>query len=619
MVTETTQQSTTDSLDSVVIRFAGDSGDGIQLVGNKFAESTALFGDDLSTFPDYPAEIRAPIGTTYGVSAYQINFGPSEILTAGDEPDVLVALNPAALKVNQEQLREGGTLLIDTGAFTEKNIKKAGYENHPLSDKALDSVNLIELDITKLTMDAVSEVGLSKKEGLRCKNVWTLGLILWMFGRSRKSVADWIETKFAKKPEIVEANLRALNAGHAYGETTELGAGLKQYTLDKSEPETGLYRTITGSEAAAWGLYAGAELSNLELFLGSYPITPASNILHQLATMTDYGIVNFQAEDEIAAICSAIGAAYAGNLGVTTSSGPGVALKTEAIGLAVSAELPLVIVNVQRGGPSTGLPTKAEQSDLHQAVFGRNGDTPLPVVSASTPADCFDVAIEASRLATKYMTPVIMLMDGTLGNSSEPWKIPDFDSYEPFPVTHRKEPEGYHPFLRDPETLARNWAVPGTPGLEHRIGGLEKDYDSGNISYDAANHQRMTDARHDKVNGIRKDIPKQDVCLGAEKGKLAVVGWGSTYGAIHKGVEQLRQKGLDVSHIHLRHIWPLPENLEDLLKGYDKVIVPELNAGQLTTLLRAQYLLPVEGVNKVTGQPFKVSEIVEAAHQALEN
>jgi 2-oxoglutarate ferredoxin oxidoreductase subunit alpha len=617
MEATTLPQGNADNLDSVVIRFAGDSGDGIQLVGSKFADTTALFGDDLSTFPDYPAEIRAPVGTTYGVSAYQINFGASEILTPGDIPDVLVALNPAALKVNKDNLRDGGLLLVDTGAFTEKNLKKAGYESNPMADGQMAAFQTIEIDITKLTMEAVKETGLSKKDALRCKNIWTLGLTLWMFGRSRKPVADWIEKKFAKRPEIAEANLMALNAGHAYGETVEIGGGLRQFSVEENDPKPGLYRTITGSEATAWGLYAGAELAGLNLFLGSYPITPASSILHHLAGMRSYGVKNFQAEDEIAAICAAIGASYGGALGVTSSSGPGIALKTEAIGLAVSTELPLVIVNAQRGGPSTGLPTKAEQSDLFQAVHGRNGDTPLPVISASTPTDCFDVAIEAARLATKYMTPVIMLIDGTLGNSAEPWSIPDFADYKPFPVEHRKDPEGFHPFLRDPETLARNWAVPGTPGLEHRIGGIEKDYDSGNISYDASNHQKMTDARMAKIAGIAKDIPTQKVSSGKDNGPLAIVGWGSTFGAIRKAVLKLQKAGHEVSHIHLRHISPFPENLGELLRGFDRVIVPELNTGQLVQLLRAEYLIPAEGVNKVSGLPFKVSEIIEAAQKAL--
>lgn len=605
-------------LESVVIRFAGDSGDGMQLTGSQFAVSTALEGSDLSTFPDFPAEIRAPTGTTFGVSAFQINFGSCDVMTAGDAPDVLIAMNPAALKTNLRDLREGGFLIVDKGAFSERNLQKAGYESDPLRDDTVAKYQLLELDISGLTLEAVKPFGVSNKEAFRSKNMWTLGLMLWMFGRPRQPIIEWLQGKFAKRQDIADANIAALNAGHAFGETAELSSGLKQYHVGAAVAEPGLYRTVTGGQTLSWGLVAGAKLAGLPLFLGSYPITPASPVLHQLSNMKEYGVTTFQAEDEIAAICAAIGASYAGAIGMTSSSGPGIALKGEAIGLAISTELPLVIVNTQRAGPSTGLPTKTEQSDLYQAVFGRNGDAPLPVLSASTPSDCFDVAIEAVRLATKYMTPVIILSDGYIANAAEPWKLPDMDALTPFPVTFRKDPEGFHPFLRDPDTLARAWAVPGTPGLEHRIGGIEKSFDSGHISYDAANHQKMTDTRRNKVLGIANDIPLQHVTSGGvEGGRLAVVGWGSTFGAIEQAVRRARRQGLDVSHIHLRHIWPLPRNLGDLLRSYDQVLVPEMNTGQLLTLLRSEYVIPAEGLNKISGQPFKIAEILSAIQAKL--
>ncbi len=610
---------TSDSrLESVVIRFAGDSGDGMQLTGMQFTQSTALVGNDLATFPDYPAEIRAPVGTTFGVSSYQINFGSYDVTTAGDEPDILVAMNPAALKVNVDSLRTGGTIVLDTGSFTEKNLRKAGYETDPRQDDTLAGYHLIELDISKMTLEAVRDFELSNKEALRCKNMWTLGLMLWMFGRRRQPVIDWLRQKFESRPEIAEANIAALNAGHAFGETAEMSGNLHRYEVGKADVAPGLYRTVTGGEALALGIVVGGHLAGLRVVLGSYPITPASPILHQLAAMKSYGVISFQAEDEIAAVCSAIGASYAGALGVTSSSGPGIALKTEAIGLAVSVELPLVIVNSQRGGPSTGLPTKTEQADLYQALFGRNGDAPLPVLASATPTDCFETAIEAVRLATKYMTPVILLSDGYLANAAEPWRIPDVADFEPFPVTFRTEARDFHPYLREPETLARNWVVPGTPGLEHRIGGLERDYESGNISYDPENHQRMTEARVNKIKGIARDIPLQEVASGSDRGPLAVVGWGSTYGAIQQAVRRARDEGLEVSHIHLRYLWPLPRNLGELLGNFEKILVPEMNTGQLVTLLRAEYLVPAEGLNKVAGQPFKASEILAAIRQHLE-
>tara|TARA_B100001939_G_scaffold346979_1_gene367224 strand:+ start:583 stop:2457 length:1875 start_codon:yes stop_codon:yes gene_type:complete len=604
-------------MESVVVRFAGDSGDGMQLTGNQFSVATALEGSDLSTFPDFPAEIRAPVGTTFGVSAFQINFGSVEVSTAGDEPDVLVAMNPAALKVNLAGLKVGGLIIADETAFDDKNLRKAGYDSNPLTDGSLAEYQLSALDISKMTLEAVKEYGLGNKDALRCKNMWTLGLLLWMFGRKRQPIIDWLEEKFASKPEIAKANIAALNAGHAYGETAEMSGNIRQYHVGRYEEEPGEYRTVNGNQALAWGLLTGSQLADLKLVLGSYPITPASPLLHILSGLKEFGVVTFQAEDEIAAVCGAIGASFAGALGLTTSSGPGIALKTEAIGLAISTELPLVIVDIQRAGPSTGLPTKTEQSDLFQAVWGRNGDAPLVVLAASNATDCFEVGIEAVRLATKYMTPVIILSDGYIANAAEPWKIPDVDKLKPFPARFHTEREGFHPFLRDPQTLARVWAKPGTEGLMHRIGGLEKGYDSGHISYDPLNHQKMTDIRRQKIENIAHDIPEQVVDQGQAGGKLVVVGWGSTRGAIHQAVRKARAQGLDVSHIHLRNIWPLPRNLGDLLKSYDQVIVAEMNVGQLNTLLRSQYLLDTKLLSKVTGQPFKISEILDAIRTTL--
>jgi len=605
-------------VESVVVRFAGDSGDGMQLTGGQFTLATALAGNDLATFPDFPAEIRAPVGTTFGVSAYQINFGSRVIKTSGDALDVLVAMNPAALKVELGGLKTGGLVIIDTGAFNERNLHKAGYTANPLDDGSLDAYRTIRIDITAMTQEALRESGLSKKEASRCKNLWTLGLVYWMYDRDRQATIDWLNEKFAKRPDLAAANIAALNAGHAFGETAEISGDFSAYTIRAAEIAPGLYRTVTGGEALSWGLVAGASLVGLPLYLGSYPITPASPLLHTLANLKHYGVITFQAEDEIAAICAAVGASYAGALGVTSSSGPGIALKAEAMGLAISAELPLVIVNSQRAGPSTGLPTKTEQSDLYQAVFGRNGDSPVAVIAARSPSDCFDVAIEAARLATKYMTPVIVLTDGYIANASEPWLIPDVDTLPRFPVEFRTDPEGFQPFLRDPATLARVWAVPGTPGLAHRIGGIEKDYDSGHISYDPANHQRMTDVRRAKIAGIADDIPLQAVDEGEEGARLAVVGWGSTFGPINRAVSNLRAQGLDVSHIHIRHIWPLPRNLNGLLSSFDRVLVPEMNSGQLLTLLRSEFLVPAEGLNKVSGQPFMIAEIEAAIRARVE-
>lgn len=605
--------------ESVVIRFAGDSGDGMQLTGTQFTVEAALGGADLSTFPDYPAEIRAPTGTTFGVSAFQIHFGSVDVLTAGDELDVLVAMNPAALITNLADLRPGGLVVVDAAVFTPRNLEKAGYAANPLEDGTLAPWQVMSLDITRLTQQAVAECGITSKEALRCRNMWALGLMLWMYDRDREATTTWLRRKFAKVPAIAEANVAALNAGHAYGETAEMPSGVTGYSVARADLPPGTYRTVSGTESLAWGLLAGLRASGIpRLVFGSYPITPASPLLHVLAGLRRHGVVTFQAEDEIAAICSAIGASYAGALGVTSSSGPGIALKTEAIGLAISAELPLIIVNSQRAGPSTGLPTKTEQSDLYQAVYGRNGDAPLAVIATATPSDCFEVGIEAVRIATRYMTPVIVLTDGYLANAAEPWHLPDLSAVPEFPVSFRTEPEGFHPFLRDPETLARVWAVPGTPGLEHRIGGLEKAENSGHISYDPANHQRMTDLRRDKIAGIARDIPPQQVSLGDDHGDLAVVGWGSTWGPIHKAVSEARDRGLSVSQIHIRYLSPFPANLGELLSRFARILVPEMNAGQLVTMLRSTFLLPAEGLNKVTGKPFKVGEIVAAIRARLE-
>ena len=601
--------------ESIVVRFAGDSGDGMQLTGGQFTLSTALAGNDLATFPDFPAEIRAPLGTLFGVSAFQINFGSTAIETAGDALDVLVAMNPAALKTNVDELKPGGLIIADTGEFNDRNLAKAKYDANPIDDGSLAKWQVLAFDISALTVEAVKPFGLGNKEALRCKNMWTLGLALWMFDRDRQPLIDWLKAKFAKKPELAEANIAALNAGHAYGETAEISGPLQQHHVPAAAAEPGLYRTVTGAEAISMGLVAGAQLAGVPMFFGGYPITPASAILHHLSRLKEYGITTFQAEDEIAAIASAIGASYAGQLGVTSSSGPGIALKGEALGLAIMTELPLVVVNSQRGGPSTGLPTKTEQSDLYQAVYGRNGDAPMPVIASRSAADCFEVAIEAVRIATQYMTPVMLLTDGYIANAAEPWKVPDVSDYAPFPVQFLETaPEGgFQPYARD-NKLARPWVKPGTPGLLHRIGGIEKAQGSGNIDYSPANHQAMTDTRQAKVLGVQ--VPDQQVELGEEGGKLVVVGWGSTFGPIHQAVRRARKKGLDVSHIHVRHIWPLPANIGDLLKSYDKILVPEMNTGQFKTVLRDQFLVDARPLNKVSGQPFRIAEI-EAAIEGM--
>ncbi|OYX63895.1 MAG: 2-oxoglutarate ferredoxin oxidoreductase subunit alpha [Novosphingobium sp. 32-60-15] len=608
------------SPEAVVVRFAGDSGDGMQLTGGQFTLSTALAGNDLATFPDFPAEIRAPQGTLFGVSAFQINFGSSAIDTAGDQPDVLVAMNPAALKTNVGALKAGGLIIADAGEFNKRNLEKAKYDVNPLEDGSLENWQLLAFDISAMTLQAVKPFGLGNKEALRCKNMWTLGLALWMFDRDRQPLIDWLNAKFAKSPVLAQANVAALNAGHAYGETAELAGPLKQYHIAPAESEPGLYRTVTGAEAISLGLVAGAQLAELPMFFGGYPITPASAILHNLTKLKEYGVTTFQAEDEIAAIASAIGASFAGQLGVTSSSGPGIALKGEAMGLAIMTELPLVIINSQRGGPSTGLPTKTEQSDLYQAIYGRNGDAPMPVIAARSASDCFEVAIEACRIAVEYMTPVMVLTDGYIANAAEPWKVPDPASFTPFPAKFLAEKNGPNgellPFARD-EKGARPWIKPGTPGLMHRIGGIEKNPGTGNIDYSPASHQTMTDARKAKVDGVAASIPAQAVELGETSGKLAVVGWGSTYGPIHQAVGRARRKGQDVAQIHVRHVWPMPSNLGELLKGYDKVLVPEMNTGQFKTVLRDQFLVDAKPLNKTSGQPFTIAEIEAAIDEAL--
>ncbi|MXP40868.1 2-oxoacid:acceptor oxidoreductase subunit alpha [Altererythrobacter soli] len=618
MATQTVERTAdTQTPEAVVVRFAGDSGDGMQLTGGQFTLSTALAGNDLATFPDFPAEIRAPQGTLFGVSAFQINFGSRQINTAGDAPDVLVAMNPAALKVNLAALKPGGLIIADTGEFSKRNLEKAKYQTNPIEDGSLAKWDVLAFDISALTLEAVKPFGLGNKEALRSKNMWTLGLALWMFDRDRQPLIDWLNAKFKNKPEIAQANIAALNAGHAYGETAEISGPLKKTHIPAAEQEPGTYRTITGAESVSLGLVAGAQLAELPMFFGGYPITPASAILHHLARLKEFGVTTFQAEDEIAAICAAIGASYAGQLGVTSSSGPGIALKGEAMGLAIMVELPLVIVNSQRGGPSTGLPTKTEQSDLYQAVYGRNGDAPMPVIAARSPGDAFEVAIEACRIAVQYMTPVMLLTDGYIANAAEPWKVPDPSAFAPFPAKFLQEKNAKDakggdtllPYKRD-DKGARPWIKPGTPGLMHRVGGIEKHVETGNIDYSPDNHQVMTDARKAKIDEIM--VPDQEVSLGDETGELAVVGWGSTYGPIRQAVRRWREKGKKVSHIHVRHIWPLPKNLGELLSGFDRVLVPEMNTGQFKTVLRDQLFIDVESLTKTSGQPFQIAEL-EAA------
>ena len=601
-------------IDTVVIRFAGDSGDGMQLTGTQFADTTALVGNDLATLPDFPAEIRAPAGTLAGVSGYQISFSSHDIRTPGDQPNVLVAMNPAALKVNLPDLEEGGILVVDTDAFTEQNLTKAGYGASPLKDGSVAGFRVFDIPLTSLTLKAVAETGLSGRQATRCKNFFALGLVFWLYERPVDYTREWIEKKFKNSGQMARANTLALQAGYNYADTTEVFT--THYRVRKARLAPGTYRKITGNEATAIGFITAAILSGRPLFYGSYPITPASDILHELSRFKNYPVTTFQAEDEISAMGAAIGAAYGGSLGLVGTSGPGVALKAEAIGLAVMTELPVVVANIQRGGPSTGLPTKTEQADLLQAMFGRNGECPVAIVAPATPADCFTMAIEAFRIATGHMTPVFFLSDGYLGNGAEPWRIPAENDLPRFEVKLRTDPAGFQPYSRDPKTLARPWAVPGTRGLEHRIGGLEKEDGTGAVSYDALNHDRMVRLRADKVARIADDIPEQTV-FGPASGKVLVLGWGSTYGAITSAVEDLQRDGLAVASAHLRYLNPFPRNLEAVLKRYERVLVPELNLGQLRLMIRARFLVDAVGLNKVQGKPFRVSEVRQAVRDLV--
>ncbi len=592
-------------LDEVTVRFAGDSGDGMQLTGTQFTTTTALAGNDLSTLPDYPAEIRAPAGTLYGVSGFQLHFSSVDIQTPGDSPDVLIAMNPAALKVNLKDLKPNATIIVNTSAFDAKNLRLAEYAVNPLEDATLQGYNVIPVPLTQLTMTALEDLRLSNKEKERCKNFFALGLMYWLYNRPLERTLAWIEQKFKKDPVLFDANQKALTAGYYYGENTEIFS--TRYTVEPAKLDPGTYRNIAGNEATALGLLTASVKSGLQLFLGSYPITPATEILQELSKYKNFGVKVFQAEDEIAAICSAIGASYAGSLALTTTSGPGLSLKTEAIGLAVMTELPLVIVDVQRGGPSTGLPTKTEQADLLQAMYGRNGEAPIVVLAPSSPADCFWMAIQACKLALKYMTPVMLLTDGYIANGSEPLRIPEFEDLPNIEVKFRTEPEGFAPYLRD-ENLARPWAIPGTPGLEHRIGGLEKKHIQGGISYDPANHEFMVRTRDEKIKGVVQDVPDL-VVDGEQEGDLVVVGWGGTYGAIREAITLSRKKGYKVSQAHFKYLNPMPKNTEAALKKFKQVLVPELNLGQFAAMLKSRFLIDVIQYNKVQGLPFKVAEL----------
>jgi len=601
-------------VDNIVIRFSGDSGDGMQLTGMQFTDTAAFFGNDLSTFPDYPSEIRAPIGTVAGVSGFQVNIGSSEIYTPGDNYDVIIAMNAAALKVDLPRLKKGGIIVANLQGFDKKNLLLAKYPEgvNPLEDNSLENYIVHKVDITKHTKECLADSGLGIKDIERSKNMFVLGLLFWMFDKPLDSTVRFIKEKFAKKPAIAEANIKTLNAGWNYGDNTEIFT--TQYKVAPAKLPPGTYRNISGNHATAIGLLAASEKSGLPLFLGSYPITPATDILHDLAKYKANNVKTFQAEDEIAAVCSAIGASYTGNLAVTTTSGPGLALKTEALGLATMLELPLVVVNVQRGGPSTGLPTKTEQADLLMAMHGRHGESPLPVLAASSPSDCFETIYEACRIAIEHMTPVIFLSDGYIANGSEPWRFPTDDQLREIDVKFLKEPNGDNgevfPYRRN-EFLVRPWIKPGTKGLEHRIGGLEKENKTGNVSYDALNHEIMTRLRSEKINNIQYFIPDAKPDSGEENAAIAVLGWGSTYGAIKTAVKELLQEGLSVAHIHLRYIHPFPKNLGELLLGYDKVLIPEMNMGQLLQLIKAAYLIPATGLSKVQGLPFTTNEIKE--------
>lgn len=592
-------------LDEVTVRFAGDSGDGMQLTGTQFSDTTAVVGNDLSTLPDYPAEIRAPAGTIYGVSGFQLHFSSNDIHTPGDAPDVLVAMNPAALKKNLHELKRSGTIIVNIDSFDKKNLKLAGYEQNPLEDDSLYGFKVMDIPITTLTFAALEDSPLSPKEKSRCKNFFALGLMYWLFNRPLKQTINWIETKFKNRDNIIEANEKALKAGYHFGDITQRFT--TRYTIEPAKLTPGVYRNISGNEATALGLIAASVKSKLQLFLGSYPITPASDILQYLSKYKDFGVKTFQAEDEIAGISSAIGAAFGGSLAITTTSGPGLALKTEATGLAVITELPLVIVNVQRGGPSTGLPTKTEQADLLQAMYGRNGESPVAVVAASTPSDCFNMAIEACRLALTYMSPVIFLTDGYLANGSEPWKIPPVDSIPEIPVKFHTNKEDYHPYSRD-ENLVRPWAIPGTPGLEHRIGGLEKANITGDVSYDPDNHFEMVKLREEKIQKMANSIPDL-IIEGDEDADILVIGWGGTYGANKEAVIHTRKKGYKVAQTHFNYIHPFPKNTEEILKRFKYVLLPEINMGQLAKILKSEFLLPIIQLNIVRGLPFRSTDI----------
>src|SRR5579875_162029 len=599
-----------------VIRFAGDSGDGMQLAGMQFTAESALAGNDIATLPDFPAEIRAPAGTLAGVSGYQLNFSSQPVFTPGDEPSVLVAMNPAALKVNIDDLPPNGVLIVDKEGFTDANLKKAGYTSNPLTDHSLDKYQVFEIEVSKLTTSAVRELGLNTRAVNRCRNFFVLGLVSWLFHRATKSVTDYIESRFKKTPDVMEANMRAFKAGYNYGETTEIFASA--YEVKPAQIAPGFYRNITGNTATALGFVAAAVKSGRPLFLGSYPITPASDVLHDLSGFKNFPVYTFQAEDEIAGVASAIGAAFGGAIGITTTSGPGMNLKAEAIGLAVKVELPLVITDIQRAGPSTGMPTKPEQADLLMAMYGRHGESPIPIIAAATPADCFDCAFEAVRVAVKYMTPVILLTDGHLANGAEPWLVPEPEQLPEIKVAFRTDPNGFMPYLRDEETLSRPWAVPGTPGLEHRIGGLSSEHLTGNVSYSPANNELMVRTRARKIAGIAREIPPCQIFGDETGGPLVVVGWGSTFGSIREAVKQLREKGKRVSHIHLRYLNPLPSDLAEKLRRFEKVMVAEMNMGQLLKLIRAEYLIDAIGCNKIQGRPFKVSELTNRITRALE-
>ncbi len=610
-----------ENLPEATILFAGDSGDGMQLTGTQFTLATAYAMNDLATLPDFPAEIRAPAGTTYGVSGFQLHFGSVNIRTPGDEVDLLVAMNPAALKVNLRRVRRGGAIIVNVDAFEEKNLKLAGYERNPLEDGSLKGYHVIPVELTKLTREALKDSGLNQKEIDRSKNMFALGLALWLYSRPIEPAIEWLSRKFAKKPDVRDANLQVLKKGYHYGETTEQFA--VRYQVPPAKLKPGTYRAIRGAEALALGLIAAGQKSGLPLFYGSYPITPASDLLHELSRLKNFGVMTFQAEDEIAAVGAAIGASFGGSLGITGTSGPGVALKTEAIGLALMLELPLVVVNMQRGGPSTGLPTKTEQSDLLQAMYGRNGDAPLPIVAASTPGDCFEAAYEACRIAATHMTPVILLADGYLANGAEPWLIPDLSKFIPFRPPFVARPnhksngqEDFLPYARDPETLARPWAKPGTPNLEHRIGGLEKQNETGNVSYDPDNHQLMTRLRAEKVERVAREFPPTKV-YGDAEGDLLVIGWGSTRGAIEAAVDAARRRGQKVGSVHVRYVNPLPPDLGEIFGRFERLLVPELNNGQFVRILRDRFLLPFEPLNKVQGLPFKTSEITDKIDEML--